>query len=76
MIERWREHLRPAGNVQRLSNDTRNRILILLHGILARACKRHGIAVNPAAAVERHRVRAGQEIQRTLTRSIPLTRDQ
>jgi hypothetical protein len=55
-IERWRDHLEPAGNVEELSYHTRNRILVLLHGILARACKQHGIAANPAASVERYSV--------------------
>jgi integrase len=62
-IERWRDELCPAGNVERLSNNTRNRILTLLHGVLARACRQYGIAINPASSVERRPVRSSHEIE-------------
>lgn len=45
-----------------ISNSTRNRILVLLHGIFARACKVHRLPVNPVSAVERHPVRSSGDI--------------
>ena len=60
-IERWRAEL--AGRQRELSNSSKNRILTLLHGILRRACKVHRLPANPAAGVERHRVRSCGDIE-------------
>jgi integrase len=46
-----------------IANSTRNRILVLLHGIFARACKVHQLPVNPVSAVERHPVRYSGDIE-------------
>jgi integrase len=60
-IERWRAALRGTGGGE-LSNATKNRIVTLLHGIFARACRCYGLPANPVAQVERHRVRASPDI--------------
>jgi hypothetical protein len=44
------------GESRPLSNSSKNRIVVLLHGIVGRACKVYGLPVNPVAAVERHPV--------------------
>jgi integrase len=59
-IERWRGEL--VGKQRALSNASKNRILVLLRGILGRACKVHRLPANPAARVERHRERASDDI--------------
>jgi integrase len=46
-----------------LSNNSKNRIVILLHGIFARACKVYGLSINPVAGVERHPVRLAGDIE-------------
>jgi integrase len=61
-IERWRGELTPAGRVERLGNSSKNRIVVLLHGVFARACKVYGLPVNPVSAVERHLVRSSGDI--------------
>jgi integrase len=45
-----------------LANNSKNRIMVLLHGVLARARKAYGLPVNPAAGVERHPVRLTGDI--------------
>jgi integrase len=41
---------------RRLSNNSKNRIVTLLHGVFVRACKVYGLPINPAAGIERHPV--------------------
>lgn len=45
-----------------LSNNSKNRIVTLLHGVFARACKAYGLPVNPVAGIERHPVRLAGDI--------------
>ncbi|HEY5193144.1 MAG TPA: site-specific integrase [Solirubrobacteraceae bacterium] len=45
-----------------LSNSTKNRIMVTLHGILKRACKVYGLPANPASGIERHPVRLTGDI--------------
>ena len=55
MIERWLgglQHQRSAK--RRLSNRSRNKILVVLHGVFRRAARVWGLPLNPAAQVERH----------------------
>ncbi|MGH2902738.1 MAG: tyrosine-type recombinase/integrase [Solirubrobacteraceae bacterium] len=47
---------------RQLANNSKNRIVILLHGVFARACKVYGLPVNPVSAVERHPVRIAGDI--------------
>jgi integrase len=61
-IERWRAELAPAGHVERLGNSSKNRIVVLLHGVFARACTVYGLPVNPVSAVERHPVGSSGDI--------------
>jgi integrase len=63
-VERWRSSLESAaGRTGGLANNSRNRIVTLLHGIFGRACKVHGLPVNPVAGVERHPVRLTGDIE-------------
>jgi integrase len=48
---------------QPLSNNSKNRIVILLHGIFARACKVYGLPVNPVSGIERHPVKLAGDIE-------------
>ncbi len=45
-----------------LTNNSKNRIVTLLHGVMARACKVYGLPVNPVAGIERHPVRLAGDI--------------
>jgi integrase len=45
-----------------LSNSTKNRIMVTLHGVLKRACKVYGLPANPASGIERHPVRLTGDI--------------
>jgi integrase len=56
-IETWRRSL--VG----LSNRSKNKLLIQLHGIFRRAQTVWGVAVNPLARVEKHPMRASGDIQ-------------
>ncbi|MFN2521620.1 MAG: tyrosine-type recombinase/integrase, partial [Candidatus Limnocylindria bacterium] len=62
-IERWRARLVAIENGRELSNATKNRIVVLMHGIFRRAVKVWGLPVNPVSGVERHPVRAGGDIE-------------
>jgi len=62
-IETWRAGLVEGRSGKTIVNATRNRMLVLLHGIFGRACKVHGLPSNPVSAVERQRVRAGEDIE-------------
>ena len=53
----------PGRSPRELSNSSKNRIVVLLHGVFARACKVYGLPVNPVAAVERHPVRNNGDIE-------------
>jgi integrase len=69
-IEAWRRQLasvRFGDDPERrdsrpLANNSKNRIVILLHGVFARACKVYGLTVNPVASVEHHPVRTSGDI--------------
>jgi integrase len=56
-IERWRRSL--TG----LSNRSKNKLLIQLHGIFRRAQQVWGLPVNPLARVEKHPMRPSGDIQ-------------
>ncbi len=60
-IEGWRTQL--EGRRRPLSNATKNRILVLLHGVLGRACRVWGLPLNPASSVQRHAVRSSGDIE-------------
>jgi integrase len=53
----------PPKPPQPLSNNSKNRIVTLLHGVFARACKAYGLPVNPVAGIERHPVRLAGDIE-------------
>jgi integrase len=57
VIERWRRTL--AG----LSSRSKNKLLVLLHGIFRRAQHVYGLSVNPVARIEKHPQRASGDIQ-------------
>jgi integrase len=46
-----------------LSNNSKNHIMVLLHGVFARACKVWKLPVNPVAAVERYPTRLSGDIE-------------
>jgi integrase len=46
-----------------LTNNSKNRIVTLLHGIFGRACKVYGLPLNPVAGVERHPVKLTGDIE-------------
>jgi integrase len=46
-----------------LSNNSKNRIVTLLHGVMARACKVYGLPINPVTGIERHPVRLAGDIE-------------
>jgi integrase len=50
-------------SLRQLSNSSKNRIVVLLHGVFVRACKVYGLPINPVTAVERHPVRQDGDIQ-------------
>ena len=56
-IERWRRSL------TNLSNRSKNKLLIQLHGIFRRAMTVWGLPVNPLARVEKHPMRPTGDIQ-------------
>ncbi len=63
-VERWRSSLESAaGRTGGLANNSRNRIVTLLHGIFGRACKVYGLPLNPVTGVERHPVRITGDIE-------------
>jgi integrase len=62
-IERWLGTLQHArDSKRRLSNRSRNKILVVLHGVLQRAARVWGLPLNPAAQVERHPQAASGDI--------------
>lgn len=56
-IERWRATL--AG----LSNRTKNKVLVVLHGVFRRAQTVYGLPLNPVARIERHPERTSGDIE-------------
>jgi integrase len=62
-IETWRAGLVEGRSGKTIVNATRNRMLVLAHGIFGRACKVYGLPSNPVSGVERQRVRAGGDIE-------------
>jgi len=56
-IERWRRSL------DGLSNRTKNKLLIQLHGIFRRAQRVYGLGTNPIDRIEKHPQRASGDIQ-------------
>lgn len=63
-VERWRSSLTRVGKgaSRPLANNSKNRIMVLLHGVFTRACKVYGLPVNPVAGIERHPVRLAGDI--------------
>jgi len=63
VIEHWRRDV-PARKPDRtLSNRTKNKLLVVLHGIFERARKVYGLPGNPVADVERYRQRSSGDIE-------------
>ena len=62
-VEAWRASLVDGRSGKPLSNATRNRLLVLLHGVFRRAIKVWGLPVNPVSGVERQRVRSSGDIE-------------
>jgi integrase len=56
-IELWR------GSLSGLSNRSKNKLLIQLHGIFRRAQRVYGLDANPLARVEKHPLRSSGDIQ-------------
>jgi hypothetical protein len=56
-IERWRRSL--GG----LSNRTKNKLLIVMHGIFRRAQSVYGLPVNPLARIEKHPQHSSGDIE-------------
>jgi integrase len=46
-----------------LSSNSKNHIMVLLHGIFVRACKVYKLPLNPVASVERHPARISGDIE-------------
>lgn len=63
LIERWRADVPARKPGQMLSNRTKNKLLVVLHGIFERARKVYGLSSNPVADVERYRQRSSGDIE-------------
>ncbi len=63
LIERWRADVPARKPGQTLSNRTKNKLLVVLHGIFERARKVYGLSTNPVADVERYRQRSSGDIE-------------
>ena len=61
-IERWRATVTSAEGSP-LSNRTKNKLLVLLHGVFRRAQKVYGLSGNPVAGIEGHPQRSSGDIQ-------------
>jgi hypothetical protein len=44
------------------ANNSKNRIMVLLHGVFTRACKVYGPPLNPVSGIERHPVQLAGDI--------------
>jgi hypothetical protein len=60
-IERWRATVTSTDG-SALANRTKNKLLVLLHGVFARAQKVYGLPRNPVAEVERHPQRSSGDM--------------
>jgi integrase len=56
-IDRWR------GTLTTLSPRSRNKLLVVMHGVLKRAQKVWGLSVNPVAGVEKQRQRSTRGLE-------------
>src|SRR3954471_2903086 len=54
-VERW---ARGLGANRPLSNATKRKVIVIFHGVMARACRVYGLPVNPVANVEKPRLAA------------------
>jgi integrase len=52
-VERWASRL---GADRPLSNATKRKVIVIFHGVMARACRIYGLPVNPVAQVEKPRL--------------------
>jgi integrase len=52
-VDRWSRRL---GADRPLSNATKRKIIVIFHGVMARACRVYGLPVNPVAKVEKPRL--------------------
>jgi integrase len=57
LIERWR------GSLSGLSNRSKNKFLVVLHGIFRRAQTAYGLPVNPLTRIEKHPQRRSGDVQ-------------
>src|SRR4051795_5819456 len=54
-VDRWARRL---GAERPLSNATKRKVIVIFHGVMARACRVYGLPVNPVARVEKPRLNA------------------
>jgi hypothetical protein len=54
-VERW---VRRLGADRPLSNATKRKVIVIFHGVMARACRVYRLPVNPVAKVEKPRLAA------------------
>src|SRR4051794_30175002 len=54
-VDRWARRL---GAERPLSNATQRKVIVIFHGVMARACRVYGLPVNPVAKVEKPRLAA------------------
>jgi integrase len=54
-VDRWVRRLGADGP---LSNATKRKVIVIFHGVMARACRVYGLPVNPVAKVEKPRLAA------------------
>src|SRR5919112_880235 len=54
-VERWARRL---GADRPISNATKRKVIVILHGVMARACRVYGLPVNPVAGTEKPRLAA------------------
>jgi integrase len=59
-VERWARRL---GADQPLSNATKRKVIVIFHGVMARACRVYRLPVNPVATVEKPRLAAPGTIE-------------
>jgi integrase len=52
-VERWASRL---GTGRPLSNATKRKVIVIFHGVMARACRVYRLPVNPVANVEKPRL--------------------
>jgi hypothetical protein len=59
-VERWARRL---GADRPLSNATKRKVIVIFHGVMARACRVYRLPVNPIATVEKPRLAAPGAIE-------------